>query len=263
MISAARMRGRTHDRCDDRILHRRFGPWRLAALADGAGSKPRGGTGASLALRSLARSLPPLLELLGEDRTEDLLLSQLEALGALLIDEIQSTVDRHRADTAPRGDYAATLLFALHHTGGFWLLGHLGDGVIGGIDRSWRPRLLSGPENGEFANETFFCTDRDAAERLRLSLHRDLGSVLLMSDGPATLFYRRTDGSVSPALRSLAIWQRKLGAQRLSGILRNNLRRHALPRTEDDCSLILLQPRRPLLPVPLGESNPKPHKETA
>jgi len=48
------------------------------------------------------------------------------------------------------------------------LLGHLGDGMAFSIENGVG-EVASWPENGEFANETFFVTANDAIKRLRLS----------------------------------------------------------------------------------------------
>ena len=48
--AAARVRGRTHTRCDDRFFFaRRHAPWHIAALSDGAGSRARAFEGARIA----------------------------------------------------------------------------------------------------------------------------------------------------------------------------------------------------------------------
>ena len=64
---------------------------------------------------------------------------------------------------------------------GGWFF-HLGDGA--GVARHADGRTLSSPENGEYANETFFLTGTAWREHLRITpIATPMRSVLLMTDG--------------------------------------------------------------------------------
>ena len=240
LVSAARRMGRTHARCDDRFHFAHRGGWSVAALSDGAGSKPLSSEGAKIATRTVCSLLPELLSESGN-----------------IADSLRTLPFRVRLAIALRyfpafdlvdiGDFAGTLLFAaLHGESGEWIVGHLGDGVAACVDGKNRPFPLSHPDNGEYANVTYFYTDADASERLRLYRVTGIRGVALMSDGTARSLYRAKDGAVSPALSRLFGWQKELGAAKGSSMLRRNIDAAILPRTDDDCSLVLLQTRKSL-----------------
>ena len=238
LISSARLTGRTHDRCDDRFFFCRHPHWHIAALCDGAGSRPLSSEGAKLASREACRAIPGLLgECVGDAKE--------------IRRRLQSLPMRLRMRIALRylpalglvsiGDFAATLLFVAHHlSSGRWIVGHIGDGVVSGM-KNGEPITLSHPHNGEFANTTLFFTDHSAHENLRIGCFDDLDGVALMSDGTAKTFYRHSDGTSSGALSKLFAWQKRLGEAKGSSVLRKNLETFAIPKTGDDCSMLLMQ----------------------
>ena len=66
-------------------------------------------------------------------------------------------------------------------------MAHLGDGLAGIVHAAdWPAALLSQPQNGEFANETFFVTEDDWRAHLRFMEAPGLrvgGVVALLTDG--------------------------------------------------------------------------------
>jgi hypothetical protein len=83
----------------------------------------------------------------------------------------------------PPAELACTLvvLTARH---GNTAIAHIGDGaVVGRMDRTGELRLLSAPERGEFANETWFITSACWQDHLRLYHHDAVASVCLLTDG--------------------------------------------------------------------------------
>ena len=54
-----------------------------------------------------------------------------------------------------------------------YIAGHIGDGIIGIIDEKGDAIVLSEPENGEFANTTYFTTSENYKYHLRL--YREIG----------------------------------------------------------------------------------------
>lgn len=238
LISAARLRGRTHERCDDRFFFQKHAEWHVAALCDGAGSQPLASVGARLASREACRLIPELLKE-GPGNEADVK-RDLSPLPTLLRLEVLKRF-WPALGLVSIGDFAATLLFAAYHLPSRrWLVGHIGDGVVSGIDRG-RVLTLSHPQNGEFANTTHFFTDHSAQGHMRLACFDDLDGVALMSDGTAKTFYRADDGASSDALKRLFAWQKELGEAKGSSVLRKNLSAFALPKTGDDCAMLLMQ----------------------
>jgi len=239
LLSAARRKGINHLRCDDRFYFRRDETWSVAALCDGAGSRPFASEGSKIASRALCLMLP---DMLSRCNTSDM---------QKLTDALRSIPMRLRLavllryfpvlDRVGIGDFSATLLFAAkNEKSGEWIVGHIGDGVIATLDNDDRLCALSHPQNGEFANSTIFFTDVDADLHLRLYRVLDIRGIALMSDGSAHTLYRRKDGAVAPALKRFFEWQRALGAAKGSSVLRTNLDRFVAPATDDDCSIVLM-----------------------
>lgn len=100
-----------------------------------------------------------------------------------------------------------TLLFWARHRDGRWLCGHIGDGFLFVRDAEGT-RVLSYPENGMFSYETYFLSEPDAAEHLRLQrgLSREESCVLLASDGSAEALYDQEQGCPAPAVEILCSW---------------------------------------------------------
>lgn len=137
-------------------------------------------------------------------------------------------------------DLACTLLFAAYKDGHV-LAGHLGDGVIG-IQDGTEVRVLSLPENGEYANSTFFVTDKGALSHLRIYQFDLTGSVslMLMSDGTAESLFDRSTEDLAPAVATMFSWARKLPTKKMSEVLTQNLEQIFRAKTTDDCSIVIL-----------------------
>lgn len=101
--------------------------------------------------------------------------------------------------------------------------------------------VLSHPDNGEYANTTFFITEPDAYTHFRIySGVHSAPSFALMSDGTAESLYLRLSGQTAPALLKLLEWTRELPKAKVEKILTSNLAQVFGARTTDDCSLGIL-----------------------
>jgi serine/threonine protein phosphatase PrpC len=174
-VAAARRAGEAHarrgERCQDAVALGFAGPRVLiAAVADGAGSAPRGGAGAAVAARAavaaaragLARGagLEAAAEWIAEARAAVLAAADAQGL-------------------APR-DCAATLALVVSD-GGATVAAHVGDGAIAVRGpEGWT--ALSWPDAGEHAGETRFLTDPEPAVRVARSAGA-VGALALLTDG--------------------------------------------------------------------------------
>lgn len=234
-VSAASVRGPDHagegrpreDACAWRVDGERL----VAAVADGAGSAPRSREGARLCSTALVEALatapppPP-----GDD----------DAAARVTIEAAVAGVRAaiaERIEAAPGGalrDFAATLVGVWAEGDAGWLF-HIGDGA-GAAARldDLEDAVVSPPENGSFAEETFFFTDRRWRERLRITPFTACDLVVLASDGAGSFtFAPRWQGpeaefvaplarhleqrSPAAARRTLARVLRAPGAQAVSG----------------------------------------------
>jgi hypothetical protein len=166
------------DACATRLLRRRRGGRVLVAVAaDGAGSSERASEGARLACQAVlhhaARWAAGKSDIAGLGR---------EAFLPWL-DEVQVRIAAAaRTEGRDTRDFSCTLLVALvdRARAAFF---QVGDGAIvyGGGDGAYVPALW--PQTGEYANCTWFATDRDAADRLQAASAEGVHELALLTDG--------------------------------------------------------------------------------
>jgi serine/threonine protein phosphatase PrpC len=212
--------------CDDYcVAIAKHNTYAVAALADGAGSAANGGEGARLAIDTVTRAACD-----GQRGAQELCLQAAEVL-------------RFHANSigASPASLSTTLLVAvleISRSGCVLNVAHVGDGAIVAVDgnHAW---TASGPDRGEFANETVFLTSAALETRLRsscLSLSKDAG-VLLMSDGPMECLYDKRTGKPADACKTIVDWGRRNTPRRFTRAVQRSLVDVIGKRTHDDCSL--------------------------
>jgi hypothetical protein len=196
LVTKAVVRGKSHidrgmpcqDYCDVQVSH--DGRWLVAVVSDGAGTAARAEEGARLVAQHVARSL-----------LDEIAKIETRGPGVWLKDRVHATLIDVREQLRDAGPdiraFSSTLVGVLvGPTGGFFF--HIGDGAALGSHATlldgpggdqgaiglWTEIVISEPENGEFANETFFVTQDDWDKHLRSSiLSGGTDIVVLMSDG--------------------------------------------------------------------------------
>ncbi|MBN8462845.1 MAG: protein phosphatase 2C domain-containing protein [Dechloromonas sp.] len=222
--------------CQDAYATKVLGSVGCVALADGAGSRKHSDRGAQVCVDAVsgfvAKQFDTLVRL-SESRPA----AVREMILQCAVVALRRYVRRKKYGIE---DLACTLLFAAFKDGHV-LAGHLGDGVIGVLNGA-EVRVLSLPENGEYANSTFFVTDKGASSHLRIYQFEVSGSVglMLMSDGTAESLFNRSTKDLAPAVTTIFSWARKLPAKELSAVLTQNLEQIFRAKTSDDCSVAIL-----------------------
>jgi serine/threonine protein phosphatase PrpC len=128
----------------------------VAAVADGAGSTPLGGTGARVAADAAIEAAcsgftnPSKLE---EQTGKDLLFLALEAAR-------RAVVEAASRQEHPIGDLASTLILAVAGEN-FVAAIQVGDGAVVMEDDQQQMSALTRPQRGEYANETNFLTSNE------------------------------------------------------------------------------------------------------
>jgi hypothetical protein len=243
-IIAARRTGESHarrsERGQDAFALRQVNGVLVAAIADGAGSAPRGGAGAALAVRSVAQSATRWLA--GKP------------LNALTEADVETWVDSARerlAQAASRNghvirDCATTLILCLSD-GGQTLVAHIGDGAAVARDEASTWQALSWPAGGEHAGSTYFLTEEPPA--LRLTRHATpVTALALFTDGLERLvldFAEETAHGpffdrIAKPLDSLTAPGRDAALSRALGAWLGG--EGVAARTDDDRTLILARP---------------------
>ena len=189
--------------CQDNVAYKIGNGVEIIALSDGAGSKPKSQIGSETATKAVCDYLVEdfddlyvLSETYG--KTEAEVEEQKRILKESIFNRVKKAMLEKLDGDMEFEDLACTLLFFARKDDKY-IIGHIGDGVIGGLFNSGKNkvlRVLSIPENGAQINITFFLTDSDAIDHLRIVCGRyvNLCGVILMSDGPEEVLYHPVNG---------------------------------------------------------------------
>ena len=212
-IIAASVKGSGHvddgSPCQDACDYVPLGEVFLAVLCDGAGSYKHSRQGALHGV-TVVHILERRLRL-----SRGIELATEEAFRALIIDAIKEVrsmlLDDATKLSSTLFDFHATMLGCLYSPlkGGFFF--HIGDGIGLALEAETHGvRAVSRPENGEFAEQTFFYTENHWCSHLRITpipVGADL--IVLMSDGPMAFAVRPSlnevdSGFLPPVTRYLS-----------------------------------------------------------
>lgn len=189
--------------CQDNVASASKNGVHAIALSDGGGSRKFSEVGSEYSTRAVCELLVEKFddfyarqELIvegGPNAPKLLMRLRLEILDTVL-EALRTQVTPERS----LPDFGCTLQFAAVKDGRY-IAGHVGDGVIAALYQrglARRVEVLSHPENGGGPNITFFITDHDAKDHLRLQhgeCHQ-LEGILMMSDGPEEVLYNAAGG---------------------------------------------------------------------
>jgi len=170
--------------CQDAHAFRVSGENRIiAAVADGAGSARLSHIGAQAFVDAIVAKIYNLPSP-GEFDTQ-LLASEI----IKSVNETRDQLNRHGDDLQDGGppslsDFAATLIVAVADSNGGAFF-HVGDGAGAAFNQGGDlEATISKPQNGEYANETYFLTMDDWEDYLRITPFAEYSdTILLMSDG--------------------------------------------------------------------------------
>ncbi|MDR9838389.1 PP2C family serine/threonine-protein phosphatase [Herbaspirillum huttiense] len=239
-VSGAKVTGRSHEQsgapCQDYFFCEVRGRSASIALADGAGSREFSQLGAEVVTKQVAtfsiRAFDHLYDLISRDAAcaQSIIIRRLVAA-------LNSKIKRKKLEIS---QLASTLLFVTYHDGRY-IAGHLGDGVIAIKDLQGM-QTLSAPHNGEYANVTYFVTDKNSELKIRLfaGTVNSTFSAVLMSDGAAESLYEKRAGRPGKAVEQLFAWAQKLPAKKMNQVLMANLTQTLRMKTTDDCSIAIL-----------------------
>ena len=241
---AGRNKGNARGVCQDAVFGKTLKGISCIALADGAGSKRLSGTGA----RKVVRNVVELVLANFDEFFEQVDRGTPETTKRKILNSILKELASARfADQMGINEYACTLIFTAAEKNRF-LLGHLGDGIVLSTENG-TSKVLSWPDNGEFANETFFVTSKNAFDKLRLSteLLKVPRSVLLASDGAGFSLINNSNKKIAPAVNTLCEWAATRPRKEMNIILKTNLKKMFTVKTIDDCSIAIMVDQQKLL----------------
>ena len=156
----------------------------IAAICDGAGSASRSEIGATSCAKTVSAFLSSC-----QGRPEDACDRQIISQA---VERARECIDAHSSEIGlPSRELACTLVGAVCHDEGGCLF-HIGDGV-GVVEFDDGTSVLSLPENGEYANETYFVTQDEWSAHLRVTpFSGRVRCLALMSDGAMSFAFKKT-----------------------------------------------------------------------
>lgn len=230
-------KGRSHlaegTECQDKTCILRKNGILSVALADGAGSAVLSHEGAATVTRTVCELLCGRFD---EFHGSESQLSVRRTIIERLRESLQETA---AVFGCALRDLASTLL-AVAISGNRYLILHLGDGVIG-YTKNGVLKVASAPQNGEFANTTYFVTSSRAVEMMRTIKGTDplIDGFTLMSDGCEASLYDKRKQYLAPVLGQLLHRLSVTSETFLQPSIQRSLDNVVSTRTMDDCSLIL------------------------
>lgn len=223
----------------DRTKYLSRGGVQVLCVADGAGSASHSQFGAQAVVDEGCAVLVEQFD--DYASSNDGVQVKVDLLGRLAA-KVTATAERH----AVSPDSLASTFLCVAVSGNRFLGAHVGDGVVGYLKHG-DLRVISGPDNSEFANQTTFVTSDRALESMRLfrgSLDGVRGFIL-MSDGTAESLYNPRSGELAGACTKLidAVGTAP-GRQSKNSDYKKRLRRlvnlTVRNATKDDCSIGIL-----------------------
>lgn len=244
-VFAAAAIGKSHidagTECQDAFAQAVVGDTLVAAVCDGAGSQPLSHVGSE----ALSRRV---VELLAQHVQAGESLATLEEetflyTVASVVKSVRAELEEQAlaAGVEPRC-YAATLVGVVADGQGGWFF-HVGDGIGAAQPCDGDAEaIVSLPENGEYANETYFVTGEDWREHLHLTrIGAPVRTLALMSDGAAPFVMAKGNAGffkpfIEPVERFLGGVSQGDGSKALAATL-GDVRTHGI--TGDDKTLLL------------------------
>lgn len=226
--------------CQDKIAFIQNETTSVVALSDGAGTARYSHFGAKCSVELVCFKL--LKDFDRYFNQKDGLLVKTEIV-KLIKEKISILASNQKCSIS---DMAHTLLFVAIKKNKF-ILFHIGDGVIG-YAKNDNIHLASMPNNGEFANETFFTTSQDAHNYTKI-IKGDMdkiGGFVLMSDGTSESLYSKQSKTLVKLVYKILLLNSIISNDILKIKLEESFKKHILTRTTDDCSLLIISKNKKL-----------------
>jgi len=213
----------------------------IAAVCDGAGSAALSDVGSNLVASTLVSAIADQYRA-GEDLhllDVETFKIKIEAMVAVARANLESLA---QTENRTLGDYSATLVGVITSASRGYFF-HIGDGLaIAQCAAPEQGNIISLPENGEYANETYFITGAEWAAHLRVTpICNAISMVALMSDGAMPFVMGKGNADfhrpfIEPVAKYLESVSETDGSKALEGTL-SDVRTHQI--TSDDKALLI------------------------
>ena len=235
--------------CQDRTLYLEANGVKVMTLADGAGSEENSHIGATIVCEEMAKLLTTNFDdyLMYFENQIDNAFAHKKSMNILSNIIINNLVQKLKFEAARCNftlkELSSTLLFFAVKDN-YYICGHIGDGVIIGLytdNNVNRIKVLSEPENGEESHITFFVTNSDAKDHLRMKAGNldNLTGVIMSSDGAGDVLYKNKE--FDPSVYELFEKTKNQTSHEYSNILKEYLEKIIANYSNDDLSINLMK----------------------
>ena len=172
--------------CQDAFASRVTGETLVACVCDGAGSQPLSQEGAQLVTREMVRQLSE--QLAQQPQLAESALDSLRPILVSIVAAVRSQLEeKAQAEGVVLANFSATLVGVITTAAQGYFF-HIGDGLgVATPSAADAAEVISLPENGEYANETYFVSGEEWQEHLRITaittIAGPIRQIALMSDG--------------------------------------------------------------------------------
>lgn len=220
--------------CQDKVRTYREGEVTVITLADGAGSAKLSHFGAEAVLDRVSKDL-------GEHFEEYFNESDASVIRRRLFSEILDALEETQSHLQCNLRDLSSTLLAAAVCGSRHFIVHIGDGVIGYL-KDDEVKVATDPDNGEFANETFFTTTPSVLSRMRIIKGVDdgIGGFVLMSDGTENALYNKRTRQLSQGIKRIMYMTVLCPESSMQELLSETFESAVLNLTQDDCSIAIL-----------------------
>ena len=220
--------------CQDRVFFLSESDCQTAALADGAGSARYSHFGAEGVVKHICKYIC--------DHFDELYAIENAAeVRHILINTVLSCIGAISKDmNCEPKDLASTLLATGVKDNRFILI-HLGDGAIGYIKNN-ELKVATHPVNGEFSNETYFTTSKNAEIVMQLAKGStsEIQAFILMSDGTGNSLYSKRNKTLAPVISRIVLCCAHSTEEASQKVLDEIVNDFFVRKTTDDCSLMIM-----------------------
>ena len=235
-VARATMTGRTHQltntKCQDFICQQPSDDFICVVATDGSGSAIYSLDGAHFVAeetRDILFERGDTLFELDDDEIRHVILQNIEEKLRKMADEKRCSVD----------EFASTLSFFASN-GEDFIVGNLGDGLIGYKDSIGDFCTLLNQERGKYANVSSFVTGDKSHLRIKRGRFNTSHIYFIMTDGAVECLYNKRTKSYANALAVYCGLLDKYEHMQINNALTTSMYKLFPSRTNDDCALAII-----------------------
>lgn len=220
--------------CQDKTFTYKENGAIVSALADGAGSYEYSDIGAIIACKSICKFI-------GDNFDELINMSNANEVIYKIVNRVVEELEKKANEMQCGKEQLSSTLLCVAIKNDDVIVFHVGDGLIAGL-KNGELKTLTMPDNGEFANATYFITSPRAYEKARLLKGKTNGfqGFALMSDGSTASLYNKKLQKPAFAIAKLIIGLQYTFQTSYLDTVKYLMDYEIHERTTDDCSIALI-----------------------